>query len=275
MRTTSFAAPGFSPVLSQRLFGVVSRVAAFPEVKAAVQANHDQNRWWPDTVADPRMRMLVAGWSTRVSYTMVEVYARVVADAASIGFDRLSTLPTEQLAALTRPIGLPVARIGYLRSLAAFLNRLAAEGTDPLTANVDSFIARFAAEVRQASFKVAQCAALYARGYHCGIIPVDSGMVTKLAPSLGVALPSTPVAHERMRTLLQNCVNDRPLDYLRLVEKHDYAVSIPSGSTPTWWTHLVLIYFKRLHLNRPGPRLCPVRPVCESVIDCTHSRRQP
>jgi endonuclease III len=258
--------------LSDRVFDVVAHVAALPDVQEAVEANHDDNRWWPRHITDPRMRMLVAGWSSRVSYSMVDTYARVVADANTLGFDTMAGLPDNQLTDLVRPIGLPAARIRYLRSLTDFLNQLAEEGTDPHTVDIDELINRFAAEVRQASFKVAQCAVLYARGYHCGVMPVDSGMVTRLAPVLGLTLPLGSVAHERMRTVLQACVHDRPDEYRHIADQHGYAVTIPDTVVPTWWAHLVLIYFKRLYLNRPGPRLCPVRPACRQVVDCPHTQ---
>ena len=43
---------------------------------------------------------------------------------------------------------------------------------------------------------------------------------------------------------------------------------IPEDADPTWFVHLVLIYFKRLYLNRPGPRLCQLRPACQAFLDC-------
>lgn len=261
----------FSPAVSRRALEVVARAAALPEVRREVEANHDDNRWWPAVITDPRMRMLAAGWSTRVSYTMVTTYARVIAQAGSLGFDHLVAASDEELSGWARPIGLSATRITYLRSLAAFLDRLAADGADIRSGPADEMISRFAAEVDQASFKVAQCAVLYARGYHCGIIPIDSGMVTKLAPVLGISLTRRPIAHEEMRLLLQDCVADHAEDYLRLAQRH--AVTIPPGATPTWWVHLVLIYFKRLFLNRPSPRLCALRPVCGRIVDCLHSGR--
>jgi hypothetical protein len=257
--------------LSNHVFDIVARVAALPDVREVVEANHDDNRWWPQHITDPRIRMVVAGWSSRVSYAMVDTYGRVVADANTLGFENLVALSDRQLAELVRPIGLPAARIRYLRSLVDFLDRLANEGIDPYTVNSDELISRFANEVHQASFKVAQCAVLYARGYHSGVIPVDSGMVTRLAPVLGLDLPSGPVAHERMRIALQACVHDRPRDYRTVVDQHNYAVTIPDAVAPTWWAHLVLIYFKRLYLNRPHPRLCPARPACRQVVDCPHA----
>lgn len=263
MRSTTL-----DPRFSARVFGLIRRVAALPEVRAAVEANHDDNRWWPTAVIDPRMRMLVAGWSTRISYSVVGTYARVVAEANALGFDELVNIDDRELARLIRPLGLPVARIGYLRSLTDFIER---EWDDILDSDHDRIIHKFAARVHHASFKVAQCAVLYARGYHCGIIPVDSGMVTKLGPALGVSLPRTPIAHEDMRRILQCCVTERAQDYLELIEQNGYKISIPATTEPTWWMHLVLIYFKRLHLNRPGMRLCPRRPMCMDVIDCSHT----
>jgi hypothetical protein len=269
--TSSATVVRYGSTLSNRLYTVLSRIAALPELKAAVEANHDNNRWWPTTLVDPRMRMLVAGWSTRVSYSMVDVYAHVVTQADRIGYDQIARTNDDMIANLVRPIGLPAARLTYLRSLTAFLTRLEGEGTDPLVSDVDMIISRFAAEVQQASFKVAQCAMLYARGYHCGIIPVDSGMVTKLAPVLGLCLPAGPMAHEHMRLRLQACVADRPDDYRDIARTLGYQVAIPSEATPTWWVHLMLIYFKRLYLNRPKPGVCQARPVCDTVIDCVHA----
>jgi hypothetical protein len=259
--------------ISARMYGLTRRVSALPEIKAAVEANHDENRWWPMTVADPRLRMVVAGWSTRVSYAMIDTYARVVADADALGFDELTGLRDKDLAELTRPLGLVSARVGYLRSLAMFLEQLANDEVDPFGCDIDTLIRRFAAEVSHASFKVAQCAVLYSRGYHCGVIPVDSGMVSKLAPTLGLQPPAGPVAHEWMRHLLEEAVRDRAADYLRLIEDADYAVTVPADAGPSWWVHLVLIYFKRLFLNRPNPRLCRQRPVCAGVLDCQHAAR--
>lgn len=188
--------------------------------------------------------------------------AGLLAHVDSLGFDQLVAADDEKVTKWVQPIGLPAARITYLRSLATFLER---HGVDILSGRADKVISMFATEVAQASFKVAQCALLYARGYHCGIIPVDSGMVTKLVPALGINLPSGAIAHEAMRHVLQDCVAHRAEDYLRLAGQQ--AVTIPDDTVPTWWAHLVLIYFKRLFRNplaqtvsaapglRPGRRL--------------------
>jgi hypothetical protein len=257
----------YSPC-SARIFDIVQNIAALPEIRAAVEANHDNNRWWPTSIVDPRTRMLIAGWSTRISYSMIDTYARVVAKTDALGFEKLTALDDWELEYLVRPLGLPVARIGYLRSLASFIARW--QG-DIIDADTDSIIQRFAAQVHHASFNIAQCAVLNARGYHCGIIPVDSGMVTRLGPALGVTLPRSPAAHETLRILLQRCVSDRAQDYRQLIERNGYQISIPAAAEPTWWMHLLLIYFKRLHLNRPGPGLCVRRPICADVIGCSHT----
>lgn len=259
---------------NRRIHRLVERAAALPDVRTEVEANHDDNRWWPLSITDPRMRMLAAGWSTRVSYRMVETYRHVILAADARAFDTLANASDDELAALVRPIGLPRTRIDYLRSLADLLMLWDKQAIDPSspTAGVDDLVADFAERVRGASFKVAQCALLNARGYHSGIVPVDSGMVGKLAPALGIELPSGAVAHERFRHILEAAVDAHRDDFRALAVRHEYAVTIPDGIEPTWWVHLVLIYFKRLYLNGPSLRLCTRRPVCTQVVDCPHRK---
>ncbi|MFJ4800925.1 HhH-GDP family DNA glycosylase [Streptomyces murinus] len=256
----------------QRVHRLVARASALQDVRAEVEANHDNNRWWPVTITDPRVRMLAAGWSTRVSYRMVGTYAKVIDSADALGFDALVASTEDELAGLVRPLGLAQTRIDYLRSLAELLQGWSKEGVDPLSPSSDSdeLIDDFAQRVRGASYKVAQCALLTARGYHCGVIPVDSGMVSKLAPALGIDLPSGAVAHERMRHVLEAAVHARASDFRALATEHGHQVSIPEDAKPTWWVHLTLIYFKRLYLNGPSPQLCGRRPLCAKAIGCAH-----
>jgi hypothetical protein len=254
--------------LADRVYAVVSRAASQPDVRAAVEANHDDNRWWPRSVSDWRVRMAVAGWSTRVSYSMIETYSAVVGHADSLGWEALATLDDQAAIALVRPLGLAASRIGYLRSLAAFLGNADSSGTDVPGMRASDLIHLLAGSIHGAGYKVAQCATLYARGYHCGIIPVDSGMVSNLAPFLGVSLDAGPIAHEQFRELLESSTTVMADRYKRLATRLGYRVHIPAQADPTWLVHLVLIYFKRLYLNRPGPRLCPLRPACDAFMDC-------
>jgi hypothetical protein len=268
---TEVTSPGFtrsSLAFRRQLFSFVAAIAALPDVRAAVEANHDENRWWPTSVRDWRIRMAVAGWSSRVSYAMVGTYADVVAHADAIGWDALVTLDDEDLTRLVRPIGLPAARARYLRSLGCFVRESARAGVDLAGVTPDDLIASFAGQVSGAGYNTAQCAVLYARGYHCGVIPVDSGMVTKLAPLIGIALPAGPRACEHLRGLLQSAVAAEPDTYRDLAARLRYQVSIPPPAQPTWFAHLALIYFKRLYLNRPSSRLCPRRPACPALIEC-------
>ncbi|MFE6101265.1 hypothetical protein ACFVQ4_14990 [Streptomyces laurentii] len=259
----------------RRIHRLVSRASALPDVRAEVEANHDNNRWWPVTITDPRVRMLAAGWSTRVSYRMIDTYTKVIRSADTLGFDALTASTEGELAELVRPLGLARARIDYLRSLDELLQGWSKEGIDPLpsSAGGDELIADFARRVRGASYKVAQCALLTARGYHCGIIPVDSGMVDKLAPALGLVLPSGPLAHERMRHVLEAAVHARADEFRALATEHGYQVSIPEDAEPTWFVHLVAIYFKRLYLNGPSEQLCSRRPLCAKAVGCSHRGR--
>ena len=258
----------YSPQLAERLRDFVSRAAALPDVQTAVEANHDDNRWWPTYVQDWRVRMTVAGWSSRVSYAMVSTYAGVVERADILGWHPLTQLNDESLARLIRPIGLPAARIRYLRSLTSFIDQTPIGSVGIATANPDDLIASLATEVDGAGYNTAQCAVLYARGYHCGIIPVDTGMVTKLAPLIGITLPPGATAYEQLRKLLQQAVTTHADDYRGLASRLGYRIAIPPGAAPAWFVHLVLIYFKRLYLNRPRSDLCPRLPACPVLLGC-------
>jgi endonuclease III len=264
----STAITEYSPELANDLYLFVTRAAAQTDVRAAVQANHDDNRWWPVRVQDWRVRMAVAGWSTRVSYAMIGKYAEVVGRADALGWDKLTMLNDETLTSLVRPIGLPTARVRYLRSLARFIDRGSVTDIDLAAVPLDDLIASFTAGVDGAGYNISQCAVLYARGYHCGVMPVDSGMVTKLAPLLGITLTAGAAAHEHMRKLLEPAVTGNADVYRHLVSHFGYEITIPPTAAPTWFVHLVLIYFNRLYLNKPGPELCPRRPACPVLFEC-------
>jgi endonuclease III len=258
----------YTPTIAERVYELVATAAAQPDVKAAVEANHDDNRWWPLFVSDWRVRMTVAGWSTRVSYAMIGTYADVVTRADALGWNELAQMNDKSLGAMVRPLGLTAARVSYLRSLAGFIDKSFASICDLGVTRPEELIGPFAASVHGAGYKVAQCAALYAGGYHCGIIPVDSGMVTRLAPFLGIRLVNGPIAHEQLRQILQACTAAHADAYRDLVSRLGYDICIPADADPTWLVHLVLIYFKRFYLNRPGPRPCPSRPACGDFLDC-------
>lgn len=261
--------PVLSPGLAAKLWSFTARAAAQPDVKAAVEANHDDNRWWPLYVRDWRLRMAVAGWSARVSYAMIGTYSGVVAHADALGWDKLTALEDDALGVLVRPIGLPAARIRYLRSLARLIDQAPSAGIDLPAAAPGDLVEFITTGVDGASYNTAQCAVLYARGYHCGVIPVDSGMVTKLAPLLGISLRTGPVAHEQLRRILERHVVADAARYRDLASRLGYEIAVPPGVAPTWFAHLVLIYFKRLYLNRPRPGLCPRRPACPDLFGCT------
>jgi hypothetical protein len=258
----------FTPEASQRLWDFVGVVARQTAVQIAVEANHDDNMWWPLSVTDWRLRMVVAGWSARVSYAMVDTYSRVVRRSNSIGFDELVGLSDSELLDVVGPIGLHRARITYTRSVAAYLSDYDDNERSLLALDSSRAIADFASRVKFAGYKIAQCATLYARGYHCGIVPVDSGMLAKLAPCLGWTFRRGALGHEEMRLLIEACIQDRTDEYRDLAKELGYQIHIPIASSPTWFVHLALIYFKRIYCNRPADRLCVRRPTCARVLDC-------
>ena len=238
-------------------FRALTTCAELPDVREEVFRNHDDNQWWPRSVEDWRLRMVLAGWSTRVSYTMISTYQSVVSQAAGIGYERLCRLGDERLYDLVGSLGLFSARKQYLQSLRCFIDTLDTD-SEPLALPNDTLISRMAKEVKGAGYKVAQCAVLYAKGYHCGILPVDSGMKDMLGPCLGLQLPRSSIAHEVMRKHVERLLNDAAERTCDLARNTGYAdLDLPADAAPIWWAHLVLINFKRHYCNRRSPADCP------------------
>lgn len=242
------------------LFEAIKTCANLPEVRREVFKNHDNNQWWPANIEDWRLRMLVAGWSTRVSYNMISTYKQVVSVVNKIGYDNLCTMSDTDMQKLIGPLGLFNARIQYFKSFRKFVKEWEGKTESLLEMSNDDFIELFMRKVKGASYNVAQCAALYGKGYHCGIFPVDSGMKDMLGPCLGLHLPRGPAGYEVMRKHIEKMITSHFLEYYNLALETGYRdLALPKKEAPIWWAHLILIYFKRLYCNRRNSRTCPLR----------------
>ena len=88
----------------------------------------------------------------------------------------------KEIAELIKPLGLTDTRIKFIKSMIAFMER---DGEELYEYSNEELIDKIAENVYGASFKVGECCALYFKGYHCGIMPVDSGMKEKELPCVG------------------------------------------------------------------------------------------
>lgn len=227
---------------------VVGELVTLEDVAHEVKRNYSQNLWWPEDIADIKLRALLAGWTTRVSYSSISSYQNVVERCRAFSFETISKMSDDEVIKLVAGIGLPAARIKYLRSLSAFVDNHASDYL--LTEDADVAIDQFANSVEGAGYKVAQCAVLYARGYHCGIIPIDSGLCEMLAPSVYEPYLPYGKGHEVVRKRLEEFCRDCG-PYLQMQALHH--LNLPYAhvpNPPTWWLHLLLIYYKRLYWNR-------------------------
>ena len=248
---------GLSPKLFLDIIDICSNL---PDVQVEVRKNHDDNLWWPQYVTDWRLRMIIAGWSTRISYNMIGTYKRIVSDVFSIGYENLITMPDQELRSLIGPLGLFDTRKKYLNSMVTFLEKFDNKDEPLLIKENNELIKLIAENVNGASYKVAQCAVLYAKGYHCGVFPVDSGMKDLVGPCIGLDLPSGTIANEAMRLFFENTINKVSTELRQIVNKNGYSnLAIPNSGAPVWWAHLVLIYFKRLYCNKKKYLVCPLR----------------
>ena len=108
---------------NQRLINIIEVCSQLEDVNQAVHKNHDDNLWWPLSVDDWRLRMLIAGWSTRVSYNMIKTYRKMVIDVTQFGYDTLCNISDGELKELIGSLGLFDTRKKYFLSLIEFINK--------------------------------------------------------------------------------------------------------------------------------------------------------
>lgn len=217
--------------------------------------NHDDNMWWPLKVTDYRKRLLIAGLSTRISYNMIRSYQKVIDNLDGFNYDEIKNMSEEQIKEIIKGLGLSNTRYKYISSMINFIEQHA---EDLIKLPNEELIELIAKNVSGASYKVAQCCVLYMRGYYeSGIMPVDSGMKDVELPCLGFPTYKTAIGHDYLRKELETLTKD--LDLEDVIEKNRYSdLNIPNTSNATWWSHLVLIYYKRHFCNKHKPEECPL-----------------
>ena len=232
-------------------------MASQDEVKKAVINSHDNNPWWPKDVSDWRMKMLVAGLSTRVSFRMLSSYIKTIRNFLNHSYEEIAKISDNDLKIMLKPLGLPDARVRFIRSMSAYIDSNLKNKDIQNVSNLD-LIADIAKNVDGASYKVGQCCVLYAKGYYCGIIPVDSGMKDMLAPCMGYKSGKNPFAHEVVRKQLEEFAKAH--DWLQIAKKcgYDSKIELPEDKPLTWWLHLVMINYKRHFCNNHKPNECPL-----------------
>lgn len=232
-------------------------MASQDDVKKAVINSHDNNPWWPKDVSDWRMKMLVAGLSTRVSFRMLGSYTKTIGNFLSHSYEEIAQTSDDDLKTMLKPLGLPDVRIRFVRSMSTYIDANLKNKDIQNVSNLD-LIADIAKNVDGASYKVGQCCVLYAKGYYCGIMPVDSGMKDMLAPCMGYKSGKTPFAHEVVREQLEEFA--KSYDWLQIAQKcgYDSKIKLPEDKPLTWWLHLVMINYKRHFCNNHKPNECPL-----------------
>lgn len=232
-------------------------MASQSEVKDAVIKSHDNNPWWPKDVNDWRIKMLIAGLSTRVSFRMLGSYIKTISNFLKYSYEEIKQISDDELKVLLKPLGLPDARIKFVRSMSKYIDNNLVSKDIKIIPNSE-MIADIAKNVEGASYKVGQCCVLYAKGYYCGIMPVDSGMKDMLAPCLGYTTGKTAIAHEMVREQLEEFT--RSYDWLEIATRlgYDKSIILPKDKPLTWWVHLVMINYKRYFCNNRKPGDCPL-----------------
>lgn len=235
------------------------------DVKKDIFKNHDNNMWWPIDIKDYRKRLLIAGLSTRISYSMINSYIKIINDLNNYTYEEIKNMSEEEIVKIIKGLGLSNTRYKYISSMILFIekNKEALQ-----TLEIDELIILIAKNVNGASYKVAQCCVLYMRGYYCGIMPVDSGMKDVQLPCLGFKEYKNAIGHDILRKELEELVKDN--DLKDIIIKNGYKdLNIPDYNNATWWAHLVLIYYKRHYCNKHKPNQCPLKDLVSSKNKCS------
>lgn len=246
-------------ILHPKLYAKVLKVCASQEeVKEEVLRNYEDNTWWPRGIEDWRIRFLVAGLSARVSYRMIKTYQRVVEKLKKHSYEEIVSLKESEVVSIIRPLGLINLRMRFWRSAINFISGVEKMKLNIIELSNDELISLIRKEVEGVDYHLAQCCALYLKGYHSGIIPVDSGMVKTFAPCLGFPIPSGVYGYEVLRKELEEL--SRTIDCSKIATTTGYqSLTLPQDRSLTWWLHLVLIYYKRIFCNRRDPKSCPLK----------------
>jgi endonuclease III len=252
---------------NKNIVEIVKTMASQPDIMNAVVKSHDENPWWPMSVADWRMRMIIAGLSTRVSFRMLHIYKDVIAKFGTLTYMQIKSASDVELIEILNPLGLVNGRIKFLRSMISYLEQYKVDA-DFFQKSDQDIINDIDKYVDGASFKIGQCCALYAKGYYCGIMPVDSGMKDMLAPCLGLKTGKKPIDHETVRLQMEYIAKEH--DWLAVAKElgYDKKIKLPADIPLTWWLHLVLINYKRYFCNNRKPELCPLLKICELGKGC-------
>lgn len=234
------------------------------EVKNAVKKNHNNNLWWPLEIADYRKRLLFAGLSTRVSYNMIDSYRNVIMNLNSYSYEEIKGMSKDKIIDIIRGLGLSNTRYKYISSMIDFIEKY----DDEIKAlSNDDLIKLIANNVIGASYKVAQCCVLYARGYYCGIMPVDSGMKDVELPCLGFHEYKNAIGHDILRKELEILASNNNVE--EIIKQNGYEeLNINDYNNATWFCHLILIYYKRYFCNKHSPENCPLKNNVETKSKC-------
>ena len=231
---------------------VLKEINKNEQVQNEVKKNFENNLWWPNTVEDKDMRLIIAGLSTRVSYAMIHSYIKVIQQIEYMTFDEFVTLSKKKKTEILKPLGLINSRINYVDSMAQFIK----DNPNMDRFSDDEFMKKVSKNVKGASYKVAQCALLYRRGYPNEIMPVDSGLKDVMLPCIGYPKQKAGYGHEIARKLLEKDIGQ--INKLNFIENNKMNITAYQFN---WWAHLSLIYYKRACCNKKKLTACTIKGV--------------
>ena len=96
-------------------FTILKELEENEPVQKEVMKNFADNLWWPACIEDSRLRLLIGGLSSRISYSMIDTYRAVIFRIAESGYQAICAMSDDELTELIRPLGLFHTRVSYIR----------------------------------------------------------------------------------------------------------------------------------------------------------------
>jgi len=87
-----------------KLEQVLKSISKNKKVQEEVFKNFENNLWWPSAVKDKKMRLIIAGLSTRVSYAMINSYIKVIRQLENLDYYEFLALGHNKVTEILKPL---------------------------------------------------------------------------------------------------------------------------------------------------------------------------
>ncbi|MCF8009007.1 MAG: hypothetical protein K9K32_04510 [Halanaerobiales bacterium] len=104
----------------------------------------------------------------------IDYYRKAIKEIEQYSYEELTNMSDNKIKRFFEHLGLQNKKLKYIKSVFDFLKKHDINVIKKYPS--EQLINLIKNKIQQAGYKVGQCATLYLKGYHSGVMPVDSGM---------------------------------------------------------------------------------------------------